>query len=112
VLADFVNRADIGMIQGGGSAGFALEALEGLTVVGDIVRQEFQRDVTAKAFVLGLIHDAHPAATKFFQDAIVGDRSSGEWRGIGHARECYAALNGKSTKANFVRASFGEALEF
>jgi hypothetical protein len=100
------------MIQGGGSAGFALEALEGLTVVGDIVRQEFQRDVTAQAFVLGLIHDAHPAATKLFEDAIVGNRSSGEWRGIGHGCECYAAPNGKSTKANFLRASVGKAFEF
>jgi hypothetical protein len=42
----------------------------------------------------------------------VGDRSSGEWRGIGHARECYAAPNGKSTKANFLRASVGKAFEF
>jgi hypothetical protein len=38
--------------------------------------------VTAKAFVLGFIHDAHPAATEFFQDAIVGNRPSGEWRGM------------------------------
>ena len=80
VLADFVNRADVGMIQGRGSAGFALEALECLTIVGDVVRQEFQRDVTAKALVLGLINHTHPATTKFFKNTIVGNRATGEWR--------------------------------
>ncbi|MGC1580657.1 MAG: hypothetical protein WA766_04195, partial [Candidatus Acidiferrales bacterium] len=100
------------MIQGGGSAGFALEALECLTIIGHVVRQEFQRDVAAQALVLGLVHHAHSTATKLFKDAIVGNRSAGEWRRIGHSREFYAAPNGKSTKANFLLASVGKAFEF
>jgi hypothetical protein len=48
-----------------------LEALESLTIAGHVVRQKFQGDVTAKAFVLGLIDHTHSAATEFFEDAIV-----------------------------------------
>ena len=66
VLADFVYRADVGMIQSRGSTGFASEALEGLTVIGHVIRQEFQSDMTAEVFVLGLIYHTHPAATEFF----------------------------------------------
>ena len=33
VLSDFINRADVGMIQGRGGPGFTLEALERLGIV-------------------------------------------------------------------------------
>jgi len=78
VLADFVNRADVGMIQGRGGTGFAPEAFEGLTVSGHVIGQEFQRDVTAEVFVFGFIHYPHPAATELFQNPIVGNLSAGK----------------------------------
>ena len=74
------------MIQGRGGTGFAPEAFEGLTVMGHIIRQEFQRDVTAKVFVLGFIYHAHPAATELFQNPIVGNPSAGEGGRVGHWR--------------------------
>jgi len=86
VLADFVNRADVGMIQGRGGTGFAPEAFEGLTVIGHVVGQEFQCNVAAEVFVLGFIYNTHPTATELFQNPIMGNLSAGEGRGIGHWR--------------------------
>ena len=41
VLAHFVNGADVGMIDGGGGARFALETLDGRAVARYFVRQKF-----------------------------------------------------------------------
>src|ERR1700723_2548255 len=42
VLADFINRADVWMIQPGRGAGLAFEALESLFIFSHRFRQEFQ----------------------------------------------------------------------
>ena len=42
LVVNFVDGADVGMVQGGGGFGFALEAGEGLRVFGDFVGEEFQ----------------------------------------------------------------------
>src|SRR5271157_3696028 len=42
VLADFVDRADIRVVQRRGSLGFALEAAQSMRVLRYIVRQEFE----------------------------------------------------------------------
>ncbi len=73
VLADFVDGADVGMVQRGGRARFAAETLQGLRVLGYIVGQEFQSDEAAEARVLGLVDDAHPAAAELLDDAVVRD---------------------------------------
>ena len=93
-----VNRADIGMIQSGGRARFAAKSLERLAVRGKIFRQEFQSNEAAEFRILSLEDDAHPAATDFLYDAVMGNRSSGEWRRIGHRRESYAVQWFKSTR--------------
>jgi len=91
VLADFVNSADVGMIQGGSGTSFAPETLEGLTVIGNVVGQEFQRNVTPKVLVLGLVDYTHPAATEFFKNAVVRNFPPGERGRFGHWREYYVA---------------------
>ena len=73
VFADFVDGADIGMVEGGGGAGFATEALQSLRVLRDIVRQELEGDKAAERGVFGLVDHAHAAATQLFNDAIVRD---------------------------------------
>jgi hypothetical protein len=40
VFADVMNGADIRMVESGGGLGFALEAGEGLRVVGEIFREK------------------------------------------------------------------------
>jgi len=38
-----------------------------------VVRKELERDESPKLQVFGLVHDAHPAAAEFLNDAVVGD---------------------------------------
>ena len=78
VLANFVDRANVRMIQGGRRLGFALKATEGLRVFGYIVGQEFESRKAAEFQVLGFVNDAHPTAAEFFHDAVVRDRSADE----------------------------------
>src|SRR6202034_20464 len=79
VLSDFVNSADVGMVQRGGSAGFASEAFQRLRVVGNIIRQEFQSDKTAEFEILGLINHNHPTAAELLDDAVVRDGLASHW---------------------------------
>ena len=49
LFADFMDGADVGMIQRRGGSGFAPEAFQGLRVLRDIVGQKFQGDEASKA---------------------------------------------------------------
>ena len=73
VSADFVDGADVGMVQGGSGAGFAAEALQSLRVLGDVVGKEFQSNEPAEVGVFGFVDDAHAAAAEFLNDAVMGD---------------------------------------
>ena len=92
-FADFVDGADVGMIQGRGGASFAAETFQGLRVSRNIVRQEFESDEAAKFGVLGLVDHTHAAATEFLDDAVVRDGLAD------HAQGCYGGKGGKSMKA-------------
>jgi len=59
------------MVQRRGRPGLASEAFEGLRVVGNIIRQEFQGDETSEFDILGLVDHTHAASAKFFEDAVV-----------------------------------------
>ncbi len=72
-FVNFVDRADIRVIQGRGGAGLPLEPFERLPVLRQVFRQEFQRHQAAQLRVLGLVDDAHAAATELFENAVVGD---------------------------------------
>jgi hypothetical protein len=69
-----------------------------LRILGDIFRKEFQGDEAVQLYVLGFVHNAHSATAQLLDDAKVGNRASGEWRKIGHWRQCYAAYSNKSTR--------------
>jgi hypothetical protein len=86
-LADVVDGADAGVIQGGGGLRFALETAEGLRIAGNFVGKKFQRDETMKPRVFRFVDDAHASAAKFFDDAVMRDGEVDERRlGFGHAR--------------------------
>ena len=48
VFADFVNRADVLVIQRRRSFGFSLEPTESLCIVGEFIRKELQGNVAAE----------------------------------------------------------------
>jgi len=67
-FADFVDGADVGVIEGGGGLGFALKAFERLRVAGDAVGKKFQRYEAVELAVFRFVHHAHAAAAEFFDD--------------------------------------------
>ena len=71
MFLNVVNGADVGVVQGRRGARFALEALEGLRVPGQIWGQKFQRHKAAQLGVLGFVHYAHASATEFFDNPIL-----------------------------------------
>ena len=75
-FVDGVNGADIGVIQRGGGAGFALEAFEGWRIGGHAFGQKFESYAAAEIGVFGFVDHAHAATAKFFLDAIVGNSLS------------------------------------
>ena len=76
VLADFIDRADIGMIQCGGGAGFAAKTLESLRILRNIFGEKLQGDEAAEIGVFGLVNDSHASATELFDNPVVGERSA------------------------------------
>jgi hypothetical protein len=65
-FSNIVNGADVGVIERGCGARFAAKSFDGLRVLRNIVRKEFQRHVPAKTRVLGLVNHAHSSAAQFF----------------------------------------------
>ena len=70
-FVNFIDRADVRMIQGRGRLGFALKAAECLRVLGHLFGQELKGHKATELNVLGLVHDTHPATAEFLHDAVV-----------------------------------------
>src|ERR1700730_17274629 len=92
VPADFVNGADIRMVEGRGGTRLAAETFQDLRVLLQIVGQKLQRNETAQLQVLGFIHHTHPATAELLDDAIVRDGLAD------HTQACYGGSGGKSMK--------------
>src|SRR5271156_2259704 len=84
IVADFVDGADIRVIQRGCGFSLALEAAEGLRIFGYIVGEEFQGYEAIELDVLGLEDYAHPATTEFLQHAVVRNGAPRKRRRIRH----------------------------
>src|SRR5262249_44573656 len=82
--ADFVDSADIGMVERRGCSRFAAKSLEGLRVVGKLLRQELQRAKAAEISGFGLVHHTHPAPAELLQDAVMRNGLSDERLGLRH----------------------------
>src|SRR2546428_5036601 len=52
---------------------------EGLRVSSDLIRQELQGNEAMQPGVLGLVNNAHPTATEFFNDAVMRDGLAKHW---------------------------------
>ena len=62
------------MVQSGGGLGLSLESLQGLRIGDQLFGKELERDGAAEARILGFVDNAHAAAAKFAQDAVVRKR--------------------------------------
>jgi hypothetical protein len=73
LLANVVDGADVGVIEGRCGLGFTAKTGEGLRIVGDFFRKKFERHEAVEAGVFRLVNNAHPTAANFFENAIVRD---------------------------------------
>src|SRR5580698_5026887 len=93
LVVNFVDRADVRVVQCRRSLGFALKTAEGLCIFGYVVGQELEGNKPSQLYVLGLVDHAHTAAAEFLDDAVVRDGLADHWR------ESYVGETRKSMKA-------------
>src|SRR5207247_10586354 len=73
-LANFINCADVGMVQRRGSPRFALKALQSGGIFFQFTRQKLQCNMPPEVEVLRRIDHTHATAAQLPQDAVVGNR--------------------------------------
>ena len=76
VLADFVDSADVRVVERRSRARFPLEAGQRLLIAGHFLGQKLERYHAAELGVLGLVHHAHASAAQLADDTIVGKRAA------------------------------------
>src|SRR5246500_1424973 len=84
LLADFVNGADVGVIQRGGGSRLAPKTFQGLRVLCQGLRQELQGHEPAQLHILRFINHAHAAAAELFDDAVMRNGLSDQPRRVRH----------------------------
>src|SRR2546430_5071091 len=70
-LADAVDGDDAGMVELGGGAGFALEALDEFLVEGEGEGEHLDRDVALELLLQGPEDDGHAPATELLEDLVL-----------------------------------------
>src|ERR1700674_255861 len=90
LLSNFMDRANIRVIQCRRGLGFSLEPSQCLGVFGYFIGQELQGDKSVQGYVLGLIDHAHATASELLDDAVVRDGLAD------HSQECYGGWPGMS----------------
>ena len=69
LVVNFVDGADVRMIQGRSGFGFAFETRKRLGIFRDLVRKELQRHEAAELGVFRFVHHAHSATAEFLDNA-------------------------------------------
>jgi hypothetical protein len=73
VLADFIDGANVRMIEGRGSASLAAETLHRLRIARHFVGKEFEGDEAAEVGVFRLVDDAHAATAQLLDNSVMRD---------------------------------------
>src|ERR1700744_5033989 len=79
LFADVVDRANVWVIEGGSSLGFAAETLDCDGVVRGTGREKFKSDGGLEGGVFGFVDDTHAAAPELLEDAIVRNCLAEHW---------------------------------
>ena len=80
LLADVVERADVGVIELGDCAGFTIEALAELRIDSERPRQDLDRDEAIQPRVARLVDLAHPARAEGGHDFVGSELEAGGQR--------------------------------
>jgi hypothetical protein len=94
-LIDFVDRADVRMVQRRRSLGLPLESAEGLRIVGEFFGEELQGKVTIELEVFRLIDHAHAPTADLAEDAVMGNRLTNGLGRRGHRLDMLGVGEGK-----------------
>ena len=108
LLADVMNGADVGMIQGGRGPSLALESAQRLPVASQIVRQELEGDEAMEPGVLRLVDHAHAAAAELLDDAVVGEGLADQ--GVSALGRVVGVIEGERLCGHFDSRAFQEVL--
>ena len=73
LLADFVNCADMRMIQRGRCTRLSPKPFQNLRILGQVIGNKFKCDEPAEGGILGLVDNTHAAAAQHFNDSVMGD---------------------------------------
>ncbi len=71
LLINFVDGADVGMVERRCRLRLPLKAAERLRVAGNLSGKELERDEAVQLHILGFVHHAHTAAAKLFENAVM-----------------------------------------
>ena len=72
-FGDLMNGANVRVVDGCGGLCLAYESGGGLIIQRELLRKEFERDVSIQLRITRLEDDAHAASSEFFYDLIVCD---------------------------------------
>ncbi len=76
-LADFVDRADVRMVERGRGPRLSHESRPGARIIEAVRREDLDGDVPMEMFVVGAIDLAHAAGTELVDDAVVSEALTG-----------------------------------
>src|ERR1700722_1354977 len=79
MFADFVDGADIGMIESGRGARLPAKSLQGLRIKRQFIGKKFEGDKAAKLGVLSFIDHTHAATAELLDDAVVRNCLVDHW---------------------------------
>ena len=79
LTTDFMDRANVGMVEGRSGTRLTTETFQRLRVLCQFIWQEFERYEAPELNILGLEDHAHTAATDLLDDAVVRDGLADHW---------------------------------
>ncbi len=88
VLANFVNCANVRMIQSGRGTSLPPESFQRLRIIRQGVGEKLESDKTVELDVLSLVDHTHPTASELAQDTIVRDCVPNNRMEIRHLHTC------------------------
>jgi hypothetical protein len=77
-----MNGADIGVVELGGRSRLPHKSSQRMLILGEMFRNKFQCNMTAKAEILSLINHSHPAHAQLRQHAVMGYRLPNDFHGF------------------------------
>ena len=72
--ADVVDSQNVGMVQGGGSAGFLLESAQMVRIVAGCRPDQLQGNIAAQPLIARAKNFSHPSCADFFEDPVMPDQ--------------------------------------